>query len=168
MAILAIQKEYVETGSPDLLGKLYKELTMLGFKIINGEKYAGKVFDEDVRDIASSVVLRLMETKKPIITCAPSSYIRRALFYKFKEWQRVTPTIDYADIKYTTVDVMECDIEALIGEIMGSLEIPSSLQQTALDVMRCNISLDEARKKLPHADAKRLVEVMEDVRRYVS
>ena len=79
--ILKLQREYLETGDPETLERFYRDLVNVGLKIALAKK---KDDDDDpivIYDIASNVVVRLMEKQTPIIKCAPSAYLKQALYF---------------------------------------------------------------------------------------
>ena len=80
--ILTAQEHYLKTNDPKYIEELYRNFVKLGMFIINRR---GQAQDEDeILDLASDVCMRLMERKEPILNCAPSAYIKAALFYKHK------------------------------------------------------------------------------------
>lgn len=85
--ILQAQARYLETGDPQEIESMYRNLLTLGFYIL---ARTGRFQDEDdVKDIVTDLCMRLMEKKEPVINGAPSAYIKMALFYKRKP--RKTP-----------------------------------------------------------------------------
>lgn len=80
--ILQLQQEYLRTKDAQKIADLYKTLTTLGTRINERERL---LEDEDgVLDLATDICMRLMESGEPVITSAPSSYMKNALFYRSK------------------------------------------------------------------------------------
>ena len=80
--ILKAQENYLETDDPKYIEELYNNFVRLGMFILNRRKQFQD--DEEILDLASDLCVRLMERKVPILVCAPSAYIKAALFYKKK------------------------------------------------------------------------------------
>lgn len=81
--IRKLQQQYLETGADEILAEIYKGLFSIGVKISKAEEKVSQDMD-DVHDIASGVCIRLIEKRQPVINCAPSAYMKMALFYKNK------------------------------------------------------------------------------------
>lgn len=80
--ILKAQENYLATDDPKYIEELYTNFVRLGMFILHRRKQYQD--DEEILDIASDLCVRLMERKVPILLCAPSAYIKAALFYKLK------------------------------------------------------------------------------------
>ena len=80
--VLKAQENYLATDDPKYIEELYNNFVRLGMYILNRRKQY--LDDEEILDLASDLCVRLMERKVPILVCAPSAYIKAALFYKQK------------------------------------------------------------------------------------
>lgn len=82
--ILDLQSEYLETSNPDILVDLYNNLIPLAFHLLKYKNYYHMTYDQSyivVHDIVSSIIIRLMTDKKPVIKRNPVSYLQRAVLY---------------------------------------------------------------------------------------
>lgn len=171
MAIRQLQQEYCETGDNRLLTQLYNELLWVGFWQIEHYPFRRHVTREDVYDIASGVVERLMKSRAPIIKSAPSSYVKAALFYKAKENQNRPLSLDTDKYSGTlsVVDIYDCDIECIADDCMDRITVDEAVEEAVHDVTHREISLADARATMRNNTEKRLfAEAMEEVKTYVS
>lgn len=170
MAILKLQQEYLRNRDPEVLGQLWVELKSLGHFLIGKEKFHSQVTDTDARDLASSVCLRLMEGHEPVIKCAPSAYVKLALFYKGKEAQRRPLFFDEVkdqDRIPQRYDVHDVEMEALISAIMRDVVMPEDVRDTVDDILHKRISEEDAKAAMPRSDVWRLSLAMGRVKEYV-
>lgn len=120
--ILKLQREYLENGDEKVLDRFYRELFNLGFTIAK----ALDVPDAQIaiHDIASSVVIRLIEKREPVIKCAVSSYIRHALFFMGKPRREDDDIEDHEDIE--TLDSSPCD--GVVDGILSDMGIDTGTE----------------------------------------
>ena len=81
--IIEAQEKYLRTQDQSQLVLIYEGLKALGLTIQANEPSVNQD-PETVLDIASNVILRLMETQQTVIRSAPSAYMKTALFYQNK------------------------------------------------------------------------------------
>jgi len=81
--ILLAQEEWLRTRDPQHIERMYNGLVRLGLFLVTQR---GRRFQDpdDVRDLATDIVMRLMERGEPVIRSAPSTYLRLALWYMRK------------------------------------------------------------------------------------
>ena len=81
--IIEAQEQYLKTQDQSKLVLIYEGLKALGLTIQENEPSVNQD-PETVLDIASNVIVRLMETQQTVIRSAPSAYMKTALFYSNK------------------------------------------------------------------------------------
>lgn len=167
MALLKLQEEYLATRDADKIAMIYREMLGLGFTQLTKEMFRYHVTREDVFDLASSVVMRLMEGTEKVINCAPSAYVKRALFYKAKENQRRHLSLDSIENTYYVEDVHEVDVECVEDDVLSTMELPDDLRPFIEDIVRNRMSMDDAKKLLSKGDAWRLAVAMGRVKDHV-
>lgn len=89
-SILEAQEEYLKTGSEKALSSLYIQLMKLGKYSIQKNKHGT---EEDLEDIVTNYILKLMTDKNITPIQHPSGYIKAALFYSQKPKTRLVPLL---------------------------------------------------------------------------
>lgn len=96
--ILRLQQEYLETEDPRVLDRLYRDLFNLCLTI--GKGWVDVEHAEVAsHDLASSVIMRLLEKHEPVIKGAVSSYIRHAFFFMAKPGKAEDDIEDHEDLE---------------------------------------------------------------------
>lgn len=93
--ILQAQEDYLRTGDMKYIEIMYHNLLMDGF--FNLARLGRYQDEDDAKDIASDICMRLIEKKEPIILGAPSAYIKRALIYKGQKKRGPDDIDEYED-----------------------------------------------------------------------
>ena len=112
--ILEAQDEYLRTQDPSALERMYKDLLSLGYFIL---ARLGRYQDEEnVNDIATDLIMRLMEKKEPVINGAPSAYLKVALFYKNKRKQGPEDLDENEDLEAGEGDALWSYVDKVVRE----------------------------------------------------
>ena len=83
--ILAAQESYLKTRDVRYVEEMYRNMLELGHWLLTRPGRRSYQNVDDVHDISTDVCIRLIEKKEPIIRCAPSAYLRMALWYASKD-----------------------------------------------------------------------------------
>lgn len=162
-SIRRLQDEYIKTGSEEVLSEIYKGLFSIGVKISKSDEKVSQDMD-DVHDIASGVCIRLMEKREPIINCAPSAYMKMALFYKNKALFH--ECIDDHTLAWKS-GPRDCDQE--VDRILRALEIDISTDAGALaeQTLRSRISFNIVKRRITDPELrKEYGDIMKEVYAY--
>ncbi len=151
--ILKAQDLYLSTKDNKYIESLYQQLVQLGMFILT-RKGRGFQDPEDVRDLATDICLRLMERSEPVIGCAPSAYLARALWYKRK------PGMEFADLDEIEKAAEEYDgpsYDAVAEEIKEQAGIDQSTEIGALvgQTIESRINWHKVLKALPDKEQRR-------------
>ena len=125
---LTEQDLYLQTGDQKHLVQFYNHLIALGWTIQEKEEMVNKN-PEVVVDIANGVILRLMETRQPVVKSAPSAYMKTALFYQNKE--QFHDSLD----EWEEVPVMDEEADSYdeyIESIVSALSLSMNKEEDAL------------------------------------
>lgn len=130
--IIVAQEQYLKTKDQAYLVQVYNGVLALGLTIQMNEPKVSQ--DQDAAaDIASNVCLRLMESQEPVISSAPSGYIKSALYYKNKE----TFHDDVDDHDDGTEDDERNDYTQYVSKLLDGMSFPDteteSLVRATLD-----------------------------------
>lgn len=82
--ILSLQEEYLEIGSSLILEEFYTNILKLSYHILKYKQFYTTNYDEldeIVKDVCSSIVIRLINNKKTVIKDNPFAYLQRAILY---------------------------------------------------------------------------------------
>lgn len=170
MAILKLQEEYLSSKDPSKLEDLWMELVRLGVYQIGIRDFGFKITDADVYDFVDGIIFRLVETGRPVVKGNPSGYVKMALFYKAKQNQRRHVTMDESSLscQACATDVCDAEVEGVILDVLANVEIPDDLYDDVEDILFSRKSIDEAKAQLGRSNSRRLMSVMEEIRKYVS
>lgn len=109
--ILELQQEYLDTSNSDILAELYCNLLKLALHTLKYGTYYPMTYDEKsivVHDVVSSIIMRLMANKTPVIKSNPMAYLQRAILYASnptrKNKTQVIYINDYNRKLYTSVN----------------------------------------------------------------
>lgn len=119
--IIEAQENYLRTQDQSWLVTIYNGLLAIGLTIQQNEPTVSQDPDA-VADIASSVVLRLMETQQQVIRSAPSAYMKTSLFYQNKGTFHDSID-DVADSILS--EVAEDDYQECIERILDGVSFPN-------------------------------------------
>ena len=168
--IMALQRQYLETLDEKVLDRLYRDLFNLALTIGKGwlDIHHAEVASHD---LASSVIVRLMETHEPVIKGAVSSYIKHAFFFMGKPRRLDDDIDDHEDLELSQGGGL-CD--PFIDRVLRDVGIDTSTEAGELVEMtlRSRVSWRRIWNRLdkgPFRDEYRrlMLEVHSDVKKKV-
>lgn len=143
--ILDLQAKYLETGDRKALEELYVNILRLSYYLLRyGSHYPLTLEEKDtiVKDIASDIIMRLMETGEPVIRSNPISYLGRSILYaSTPTWKNKT--------RHMSLDV--------IGDDVCPEGTRDSLEEQVMCndfTDRMNVFLDQRLSCVPDDDAR--------------
>lgn len=150
--IRKLQEQYLATGDDRYLGQLYQGLCRIGVTIQKKDDKVSQDYD-DSYDVAGNVCIRLMTKREPIINCAPSAYMKMALFYKNKE--NLHDNIEDYELPYEAEDSRLYEEE--VDKCIEAIKLDTGTEAGALAEATLRTATDwiEIRRKLRDADLRK-------------
>lgn len=122
--IIIAQENYLKTGDMKYLEDFYRNVMGLGLAIQQREELVIKDPDA-VPDLASDLVLKLMERREVVIRRAPSAYLKNALFFMNKNLHHDS----IEDVEISTEDSIEEPFEEVIDNLMSDVDESTEVGQ---------------------------------------
>ena len=164
--ILALQEEYLQTGDTKVLENLYNNIMRLSyFSLVYGQFY-NKTYDEldeIVKDVSSSIIMRLIEKKEPIIMSNPLSYLQRAILYSSKP--KTKNKIQFIFIEDYDKDLYMNDLDDCVFEEANEIEFNKNLEKFFVKELSWEED-DDVRETLKKA-VKDCIEKGKDYHKYI-
>lgn len=136
--VLQAQDLYIQTGEQTYLVQFYNHLLALGWTIQEKEEMVTKN-PEAVMDIVNGVILRLMETKQPVVRSAPSAYMKTALFYQNKA--QFHESLDESE-DVPVIDTETQDYEEYIRKLSVALSLSEEREVDGLVLVTLEARID--------------------------
>lgn len=98
--ILELQQKYLDTSDSNILTELYCNLLKLALYTLKYGNYYYMTYDEKsivVHDVVSSIIIRLIMNKTPVIKSNPMAYLQRAILYASNPTRKNKNQVMYID-----------------------------------------------------------------------
>lgn len=145
---------------------MYEQLLKVGFTQFKYEKYHNRVTETDVYDIASGVIMRIIEKGEPVIKCAPSAYMKMAMYRSGNKRNRCI-SLDMIGEDVPVSDDHTIFTDCTIEQALDGLDTDEETKGMVEDILKLRLNFADYKRGLPYNQRRELNRVMEEVKRRV-